>query len=57
MYVYGHVYVFMLCVYVYAVVFDWYLIRMSVRSGVLGVDVVKHVFHLLDGRCVWCRCY
>jgi len=45
------------CVYVYAVVFDWYLIRMSVRSGVLGVGVVIHAFRLLDGRCVWCRCY
>jgi len=37
---------------VYAVVFDWYLIRMSVRSGVLGVGVVMHVLHLLDERCV-----
>ena len=36
----------------YAVVFDWYLIRMSVRSGVLGVGVVMHVLHLLDERCV-----
>ena len=45
------------CVYVYAVVFDWYLICMSVRSSVLGVGVVKHVLRLLDGRCVWCRCY
>ena len=31
------------CVYVYAVVFDWYLIHMSVRSGVLCS---------LDGTCV-----
>jgi len=33
----------MACVYVYAVVFDWYLIRMSIRSGVLCP---------LDGMCV-----
>jgi len=37
---------------VYAVVFKWYLIRMSVRSGVLGVGVVMHVLRLLDERCV-----
>ena len=42
------------CVCVHAVVFDRYLIRMSVRSGILGVGVVMHVFCLLDGRCVWC---
>ena len=36
----------------YAVVFDWYLIRMSVRSGVLGVGVVMHVLRLLVERCV-----
>ena len=36
------------CVYVYAVVFSWYLVRVSVRSGVLGVGVVMHVMHLLD---------
>jgi len=33
---------------VYAVVFNWYLIRMSVRSGVLGVGVVMHVLCLLE---------
>jgi len=38
-------------VYVYAVVFNWYLIHMSVRSGVLGVGVVMHVLRLLE-RCV-----
>ena len=32
--------------------FDWYLIRMSVISGVLGVGVVMHVLQLLDERCV-----
>jgi len=42
----------MSCVYVYAVVFNWYLICMSVRSGVLGVGVVMHVLRLLDERCV-----
>ena len=40
------------CVYVYAVVFSWYLVRVSVRSGVLGVGVVIHVLHLPDERCV-----
>ena len=34
--------------YVYAVVFSWYLVRVSVRSGVLGVGVLVHVLHLLD---------
>ena len=28
--------------YVYGVVFNWYLFRVSVRSGVLGVGVVMH---------------
>jgi len=37
---------------VYAVVFSWYLVRVSVRSGVLGVGVVMHVLHLLDERYV-----
>ena len=32
---YGRVCMCMASVYVCAVVFDWYLIRMSVRSGVL----------------------
>ena len=32
----------------YAVVFNWYLVRVSVRSGVLGVGVVMHVLHLFD---------
>ena len=32
--------------------FDWYLIRMSVISGVLGVGVVMHVLRLLDERCM-----
>ena len=41
-----------LCVYVYAAVFNWYLLRVSVRSGVLGMGVVMHVLHLLDERCV-----
>ena len=36
----------------YAVVFSWYLVRVSVRSGVLGVGVVMHVLHLLDERYV-----
>jgi len=37
------------------VVFNWYLIAMSVRSGVLGVGVVTYVLRLLDERCVvWC---
>ena len=36
------------CVYVYAMVFNWYLVRVSVRSGALGVGVVMHVLHLLD---------
>ena len=40
------------CVCVYGVVFNWYLIRMSVRSGVLGVNVLMHVLCLLDERCV-----
>ena len=31
--------------YVYAVVFNWYLIRMSFRSGVLGVGVVSLYVH------------
>jgi len=35
-----------------AVVFNWYLIRMSVGSGVLGVGVVMHVLRLLDEKCV-----
>ena len=35
-------------VYVYAVVFNSYLVRVSVRSGVFGVGVVMHVLHLLD---------
>jgi len=41
-------------VYVYVVVFNWCLILMSVRSGVLGVCVcfVMHVLRLLDERCV-----
>ena len=34
--------------YVYAVVFNWYLIHMFVRSGVLGVGVVMHVLRLLN---------
>ena len=34
------------CVYVYAVVFSWYLVRVSVRSGVLDLVVVTHVLHL-----------
>ena len=38
--------------YVYAVVFNWYLLRMSVRSGILGVGVVMYVLRLLDERCV-----
>ena len=36
----------------YAVVFIWYIVRVSVRSGVLGVGVVIHVLHLLDERYV-----
>jgi len=40
------------CTYVYVVVFNWDLIRMSVRSGVLGVGVVMHVLRLIDERCV-----
>jgi len=44
-----YVYVY---VYVYAMVFNWYVIRMSVRCGVLGVGVVMHVLRLLDERCV-----
>ena len=32
--------------------FDWYLIRMSVISGVLGMGVVMHVLRLLDEWCV-----
>jgi len=40
------------CVYVYVVVFNWYLIRMSVRSGVLCVGVVMHVLRLIDERYV-----
>ena len=40
------------CVCVYVVVFNWYLIRMSVRSGVLGVCVVMHVLRLLHERFV-----
>jgi len=39
-------------VYLYDVVLNWYLIRMSVRSGVLCVGVVMHVLGLLDERCV-----
>jgi len=35
------------------VVFNWYLIGMSVRSGVLGVGVVMHVLLCLM-RGVWC---
>ena len=42
----------MSCIYVYAVVFNWYLVRVSVRCGVLGVGVVMHMLHLLDGRYV-----
>ena len=38
--------------YVYAMVFNWCLISMSVRSGVLGVGVVMHVLCLLDERCM-----
>ena len=39
----------------YAVVFSWYLVRVSVRSGVLGVGIVMHVLHLIDERyVVWC---
>jgi len=41
-----------LCVYVYAVGFNWYLICMSVRSGVLGVGVVIYVLRLISERCV-----
>ena len=33
------------------VVFNWYLILMSVRSGVLGVGIVMHVLRLLDEGC------
>jgi len=39
-------------VYVCAVVFNWYLIGVSVRSGVLCVGDVMHVLRLLDERCV-----
>ena len=46
---------YFVCVYMYAVVFSWYLVRVSVRSGVLGVGVVMHVLHLIDERyVVWC---
>jgi hypothetical protein len=38
--------------YVYAVVFNWYLICMSIRSGLLGVGVVMYVLCLLDEMCV-----
>ena len=31
-----------------AVVFNWYLVPVSVRSGVLGVGVVMHVLHPPD---------
>ena len=41
-----------LCVYVYAVVFSLYLVRIFVRSGVLGVGVVTLVLHLPDERYV-----
>jgi len=41
-----------LCVFVYAVGFNWYLIRMSVRSDVLNVGVVIYVLRLIDERCV-----
>jgi len=30
--------------------FNWYLVRVSVRSGVLGVGVVIHVLRLLHER-------
>ena len=43
---------YFVCVYVYAVVFNCYLVHVSVRSGVLGVGVVMHVLHLLDERYV-----
>ena len=33
-------------------VFSWYLVRMFVRSGVLGVGVVTLVLHLPDERYV-----
>ena len=34
------------------VVCKWYLIRMSVRSGIWDVGVVMHVLHRLDDRCM-----
>ena len=37
----------------YAVVFNWYLIHMFVRSGVLGVVVVMHELRLLDERYIY----
>ena len=40
------------CVYVYAAVFHCYLVRVSVKCGILGVGVVMHVLHLLDERYV-----
>ena len=36
----------------YAVVFNWYLVHVSVRCSVLGVGVAMHVLHLLDERYV-----
>ena len=42
--------------YVYGVVFNWYIIRMSVRSDVLCVSVVMHVLLCLM-KVGWCRCY
>ena len=38
--------------FVYDVVFKWYLIGVSVRSGALCVGVVMHVLRLLVKRCV-----